>query len=418
MTQPPPAIAVRNVRKTFQIHTQSATTLKEMVLKNLFAPGEVREYRALDDVSLTLEKGQSLAIIGGNGSGKSTLLKIIAGITDPDEGTVEVNGRVAALLELGAAFQPELTGMENIFLQCSVLGLPRETILERLDEILEFSGLDKFIHTPVKRYSSGMFMRLAFSIAAFIGADILLIDEVLSVGDSAFQMKCKQKLRELRREGKTILFVSHILEQVAAIADDILWLEKGQEFAYGPAEQVLPRFFAVMQGEEDKKREAVEVDLRTQAALPSARFIARRAIIESVTYRDEAGQPRSHFHRNEPFTIIVECTVTELLRELECTIALGTLDSVRAAWFESGMQFREVAPGRYFIEARVEKHHLRPALYLLSLKLGVPNNEDVVYDMHLRLYAVSIFDETIEPGLEKFELKLFPFGEFPSLTAK
>jgi ABC-type polysaccharide/polyol phosphate transport system ATPase subunit len=409
-----PAIAVQNLTKDFVIHRHQGTTLKETVIRNLFRPGERVPYRALDGVSFELARGRSLAIVGGNGSGKSTLLKIIAGLSKPDSGSIQVNGKVVALLELGAAFQQEFTGMENIFLQCSVMGLTRAQILERLDDILDFCELDRFIHTPVKRYSSGMVMRLAFSVALFVDAEILLLDEVLAVGDQAFQTKCKQKIRQLRREGKTILFVSHIAEQIAAIADDILWLEKGKELAYGTAEEILPRFFAAMQVKEEAEKQAVHIDHRAQAALPSARFAAKRARIEAVRFLGEDGTERRHFSTEDVIRLEVEAEVLEPLEGLELTVAFGTVDSVRAAWFESDDRLRDVKPGRYIFRATVEKHHLRPALYLVSMMLGDPEDFEKIHDLHLRLHAISLYQEGAESALERYERKLLPWGKFIS----
>lgn len=405
-----PAIIVENLEKTFTIHKNQSTTLKEMVVKNVFMPRELVKFKALDGVSFQLERGASLAIIGGNGSGKSTLLKLIARIGEPDSGRITVNGRLVAMLELGTAFQQEFTGMENIFLQCSILGLSRDQILERLDPILEFSELENFIHTPVKRYSSGMFMRLGFAIAFHVDADILILDEVLSVGDQAFQTKCKQKLRQIRREGKTILFVSHVPEHIASIADEILWLHHGTVREYGTAEEILPKFFSAIQTSQTYQREAGG---RAQAALPSARHPAEKAFLRKVSFENEAGKERTHFETGEPIRLKMEVEVTEEIPNLEALAALGTLDSVRAAWVESDHRFPSpVMPGRYRLTVLMRDYWLQPALYLVSIKLGDPEDEEVIYDMHLRVHAISIVQPGIPMKLEKFERKLLPWGRF------
>lgn len=196
--------------KEYLVAQGRASTLKERVVRSSSFGGPKRPFRALDNVTFELPAGRSLAIMGGNGSGKSTLLKLISGIIPPTEGTIRVGGRVAALLELGAAFQEEFTGMENIFLQCSIFGMKRRQILDALDSIIAFSELEKFIHTPVKKYSSGMFMRLAFAIALHLDTEIIALDEVLAVGDQAFQLKCRRRIEREKEKGKTILFVSHI----------------------------------------------------------------------------------------------------------------------------------------------------------------------------------------------------------------
>lgn len=193
--------------------------------------GEVHtrsEFWALHDVSFKLEQGQRLGIIGKNGAGKSTLLKILARITTPTSGEVRIRGKVASMLEVGTGFQGELTGRDNVFLNGAILGMKRKEIQRKFDEIVEFSGVEKFIDTPVKRYSSGMYVRLAFSVAAHLEADIMILDEVLAVGDAAFQAKCLDKMNKISHdEGRTILFVSHAMGQVETLCNRVLYLKKG-----------------------------------------------------------------------------------------------------------------------------------------------------------------------------------------------
>ena len=179
--------------------------------------------------------GSTFGVIGSNGSGKSTLLKCLAGILQPEKGSVTVKGRVSALLELGAGFHPELSGRENVFLNGAILGLSKKEITARFDDIVEFAGLEEFIDTPVKNYSSGMFVRLGFAVAANVEPEVLLIDEVLSVGDESFQRRCAEKIDEFRRDGRTIVFVSHGLGQVAQLCEDAAWIDKGELREIGPA---------------------------------------------------------------------------------------------------------------------------------------------------------------------------------------
>lgn len=197
---------------------------------------------ALDDVSFSVQKGEVIGVIGSNGAGKSTLLKILSRITTPTKGHIELNGRVASLLEVGTGFHPELTGRDNIFLNGTILGMSKNEIKENFNDIIEFSGINKFLDTPVKRYSSGMRVRLAFSVAAHLNPEILLVDEVLAVGDSDFQRKCLGKMEKVSKEGKTILFVSHNLNSIINLCEKTILLKNGKVFEYGESNKVINKY--------------------------------------------------------------------------------------------------------------------------------------------------------------------------------
>lgn len=238
-------IRVSQVWKQFRWHHQGRPrTLKEFVV-SIIAPRKYKiahpfePFCALKDVSFEVKPGEMVGLIGDNGSGKSTILKLITGISKPTKGKIEVQGRISALLELGAGFHPDFTGRENVFLNASILGLRRREIEARFDDIVEFAELRDFIDSPVKTYSSGMYMRLAFAIAVNVNPDILVIDEVLAVGDGPFQQKCFDQINRFRREGKTILFVTHDLATVRDLCDRAIWLQKGQIMADGLPEQVI-----------------------------------------------------------------------------------------------------------------------------------------------------------------------------------
>jgi lipopolysaccharide transport system ATP-binding protein len=203
---------------------------------------EAEEFWVLNDVSFDLKKGETLGIIGHNGAGKSTMLKHLSGIMEPTRGTIEVNGRLSALIEVGAGFHPDLTGRENVYLNGVILGMTRAEVKRKFDEIVDFAGIEEFIDTPVKRYSSGMFARLGFSVAAHLEPDILVIDEVLSVGDFAFQRKGLEKMRAIAKSGSTVIFVSHNLQAVAEFCQRGILLEKGRVVADGPTDQVVRRY--------------------------------------------------------------------------------------------------------------------------------------------------------------------------------
>ncbi len=220
------AIIVDDVDKSFKLYYDKATTLKERILfrkRNNYEKKEI-----LSDIRLTIKKGETVALIGVNGSGKSTLLKLMTKIIYPNKGKIIINGKLTSLLELGAGFHPDFSGRENIYFNASIFGLTRVEIDKRIDKIIEFSELGTFIDNPVRTYSSGMYMRLAFSVAINVDADILLIDEILAVGDQHFQDKCFEKLRELKKEGKTIVIVTHDMNAVRNLCDRAIWLYNGR----------------------------------------------------------------------------------------------------------------------------------------------------------------------------------------------
>jgi ABC-type polysaccharide/polyol phosphate transport system ATPase subunit len=233
-------IQFEHVSKTFP-HTGGAKLLRAHLQNRL--RGRKREvFYALRDVSFQLERGESLAIIGGNGAGKSTLLSLVAGLSTPNEGRVTVNGHVAALLELGSGFHADLTGRENVRLNASLLGLSRKRTAENFDAMVEFSGIGDYIDEPLRTYSTGMVMRLAFSVAVHVDPDILIIDEVLSVGDQGFQAKSLDRISQFKRAGKTLLFVSHVPEMVRRFCDRTLWLDHGEVVQVGAPEEVMSAY--------------------------------------------------------------------------------------------------------------------------------------------------------------------------------
>lgn len=252
------AISVRNVTMTFNLNKEKVDNLKEYVIKFLTRKLEYKKFYALKNINIEVKKGEHLAILGLNGAGKSTLLKTIVGVYKPVEGTIEKSGVVAPLLELGAGFEPNYTGEENIYLYGSILGYTREYIKKKFDEIVEFSELGSFIKVPIKNYSSGMRARLGFSIATAVEPDILILDEVLSVGDAAFKKKSLAKVQSLFDKGVTVLFVSHSIEQVRAICDRAILLEHGEIIAKGDIEDVIPIYNQKTKKKPAKKAAASE----------------------------------------------------------------------------------------------------------------------------------------------------------------
>ena len=236
-------IDVDNVYKSFNIYYDKTNTIKERLLFWKNSRKEKREI--LKGVTLKIKKGEVVGLIGVNGSGKSTLLKMMTKIIYPNKGTIETNGKLTSLLELGAGFHPDFSGRENIYFNASIFGLTKKEIDDRLEQIIEFSELGEYIDNPVRTYSSGMYMRLAFSVAINVDAEILLIDEILSVGDQHFQEKCYDKMRQLRNEGKTMVFVTHSMDAVRQLCDRAIWLYEGQVKMDGNTEEVVAEYLKV-----------------------------------------------------------------------------------------------------------------------------------------------------------------------------
>lgn len=234
------AIEVRNVNKIYRLYDKPSDRLKEAF--SLTKKKRSREHRALSDLSFAVKKGETVGIIGTNGAGKSTILKIITGVLNPTSGSVDIEGRISALLELGAGFNMEYTGIENVYLNGTMIGFSKEEIDERLQDILDFADIGDFINQPVKTYSSGMFVRLAFAVAINIDPEILIVDEALSVGDVFFQAKCFHKFEEFKKQGKTILFVSHDLGSIAKYCDRVILLNKGEKLSEGAPKEIIDMY--------------------------------------------------------------------------------------------------------------------------------------------------------------------------------
>ena len=238
------AIIVEDVHKTFNVYLDKANTIKEKLLF-IFSRNRKEKREVLKGVNLKIKKGETVALIGVNGGGKSTLLKLMTKIIYPNKGKIITNGKLTSLLELGAGFHPDFSGRENIYFNASIFGLTKKEIDQRLDKIIEFSELKDYIDNPVRTYSSGMYMRLAFSVAINVDADILLIDEILSVGDQHFQEKCYKKIEELRKEVKTMVLVTHSLQYVTRLCDRAVWLHKGVIQMDGNSEEVVKKYIEV-----------------------------------------------------------------------------------------------------------------------------------------------------------------------------
>jgi lipopolysaccharide transport system ATP-binding protein len=300
------AVRFEGVSKRYRLGVLGAGSLRS-ALTGLFARGAWDDRRvlwALKDVSFTVAPGEGVGLVGANGAGKSTALRLIAGITRPTEGTIRVNGRLATLLELGSGFHPELTGRENIFLYGSILGLKRREVQQAFDSIVAFSELERFLDTPLKRYSSGMYVRLAFAVAAHIEPDILLVDEVLAVGDAGFRQKCLDRMRALRRGGTTLLFVSHNAHMVQAVCERAVHLQQGQVVGDGSAEEVMRAYERTLRrlAMSDRRGGKQRVEMAVGAIE-----------IMDVSAVDAQGQPRELFDYTDTAKIQVRYRAREAI---------------------------------------------------------------------------------------------------------
>jgi ABC-type polysaccharide/polyol phosphate transport system ATPase subunit len=312
----------------------------------------VKDFWAVRDVSFEVERGEALGIIGHNGAGKSTILKLLSSITAPTSGEITINGRLSALIEVGSGFHPELTGRENVYLNGSILGMSRREISEKMESIIEFAGISQFADTPVKRFSSGMYVRLGFSIAAHLEPDILLLDEVLAVGDAAFQAKCLERIGELKREGTTIVFISHDLGAVERLCDRVLLMKSGQVVASGPAREVIDTYQSAA-GEAG--------GARTSAALAGS----DAASLGGLSFYDAAGQPRPVFRTGEPLMARVEFEARAPIEDAVFDVLFHSADGVVHCEFttEASGGRLSLGPGRGVVEFFCPELGLLPGIY-------------------------------------------------------
>ncbi|MFW6116248.1 MAG: ABC transporter ATP-binding protein [bacterium] len=399
------AIRFENVSKKFTLHHQRPRSFQDLVIQ-LFTrcnrpsegqPGRVKnvgrgtreEFWALSDVSFAVDRGETVGIIGPNGAGKSTVLKLISRIIEPTMGEIEVNGRVGALLELGAGFHPDLSGRENIYLNGSILGLKRADIDQRLDEIIAFAELERFIDMPVKHYSSGMYMRLGFSIAVHIEPEVLLVDEVLAVGDAAFQRKCLEEIDELRRQGVTIVFVSHTADTVRNLCSRVLWLQEGGLVADGSAESIVARYLDRSWSERETKP-SLECDNRRRWGNDKVR-------ITEVRLLDKRGQERRDFHAGEPLTVEMHYRAKERVKRPVFGLAIHRGDGLHITGPNTELSGEEIpwVEGEGVVKYTVLSLPLLEGGYHVSV--AAHNSEDTeMYDYHDRLYPFRVMRSTLE----------------------
>jgi homopolymeric O-antigen transport system ATP-binding protein len=431
------AIEVRDVSKVYRRygHRRQFATLKSAILSGSFVSDLKADetFEALKGVSFDVAKGRTYGIIGRNGSGKSTMLKCVAGITRPTRGTVTVNGRISALIELGAGFHPEISGRENVFINGIMLGLSKKEITKRFDEIVRFAELEDFIDAPVKTYSSGMYMRLGFAVAIHVDPDVLLVDEVLAVGDEGFTHKCLDKFGEFRRRGKTILLVTHSLGLVERFCDEALWLEAGRVRGTGDPRRVVGAYVtAVEEGEEAllaredaRAREDVAAHVAaggapvatphdpvgvggaTPAAEPtptdmflasSGRWGSREVEIAGVTLIGDEG-PGHVFHASEK--LIVRLAVTAAAPVTDFVFGFGLFNADGVCVYGTNTDLEDLDPaeirGTGQVDFVIEPLGLIEGTY--KIDVAVHRRDGYPYDYHRLLYTFRVKSRTKDVGI-------------------
>jgi len=319
------AIRFENVSKWFALHQQRSRSLQETLIR--LAPwrrqprNPAEEFWALRDVSFEIADGETVGLIGPNGVGKSTVLKLISRILEPTSGCIEVNGRVGALLELGAGFHPDLTGRENVYLNASMMGLNRQGVGRRFDEIVAFSELEPFIDVPVKHYSSGMYVRLGFAVAVHTDPEILLVDEVLAVGDAAFQRKCENKIAEFKREGRAIVFVSHAVDLVQSLCQHVIWFENGNVRAIGETDAVIAAYLRQVS-------EAAVLDLEQHNRRSLSSSTGKELRISEVLMLNSQNDPTWDFTSGEPVQLCIQYESTGLIDQPVFSMLIHRVDGL------------------------------------------------------------------------------------------
>lgn len=374
------AITCEGLWKSYRIHNQRAHTLREKLLKG---QSRFEQFWALRGIDLEIRAGSTTGIIGQNGCGKSTLLKTMAGVHTPNKGRVAVTGSVSPLLELGTGFHPDLTGRENLYMGGSVLGQRRRDIDARFDDIVSFADIGDFIDSPIKNYSSGMYARLAFALAINVDADIILIDEVLAVGDEAFQLRCYDRIGKLRAEGRTIVIVTHALDAVRTLCQQAAWMDDGVVRKAGEANDVIAGYLTDVHGAVSAATDDGDHE--------GARFGSGEAVITSVAFLGGDGEAAGAFRTGTPMTVRIEYSVEERVDDLSCAIAVYRTENLAYVFGQSTKAAGvDLAPtGAGTVELTIPELPLLQGSYVVTLALHHRAMRKI-YDYHERRYSFMV----------------------------
>ncbi len=399
------SVIVENLGKQFQIyHADRPRSLKEYVVRGFKWNGTKEKFWAVRGVSFTVKPGGTLGIIGANGSGKSTLLRLIGGVLNPDEGTVSVNGRVGALIDLGAGFHPDMTGRENIYMAGVVAGLTRSQVSERFDSIVSFAELDAFIDSSHRTYSSGMQMRLAFSVAIHAEPEVLLIDEVLAVGDMAFQNKCLDRIAELKSAGCAMVIVSHDLEKVQKYSDEALWVRAGKEPILGDPKSVSEEYSTAM-SRETLRRTPESANLRLtpsglQLRMRENRFGSLEMQITDVRLLNRKGRPINEIASGDPLSVEIRYLAPEQVEGPVFGVSINSEEEKDC--FDANSDCRgEVLPkleGEGKILLEIDRLDLKAGNYYVNVGIYAGSWE-YAYDYHWHVYPLAVLSKTKTRGI-------------------
>ncbi|HRR76553.1 MAG TPA: ABC transporter ATP-binding protein [Ruminococcus sp.] len=416
MAQNEIAIDVNNITKSFKVFLDKGSQLKERLLFRKRSRYEER--KVLRGISFQVKKGEAIGLIGHNGCGKSTTLKLLTKIMYPDTGTITMNGRVSSLIELGAGFHPDMSGRENIYTNASIFGLTKKEIDARLNDIVAFSELEEFIDNPVRTYSSGMYMRLAFSVAINVDADILLIDEILAVGDANFQAKCFNKLKEIKSHGTTIVIVSHSLGQIEQICDRSIWIHEGLIRAEGPPKEIDLEYLDFMgQKLQESTRKELEEKQQEEASEPAEeeeqeetpeekkRWGSGAARIKKIRAYTSDGAEQRIFRTGESIRFKLDYTVKEKVPDAVFGIGIFNRDGVQCYGTNTRIdklpEFSLEKSGT--AEIFLEKADLLPGEYLLDF--AIETGDGIPVDYYREAYKIEMISNIGDVGISRLEHK-------------
>ena len=409
-------ITVDHVSKKFRLYFDRPLTLKERMIKG--GKGEYKEFYALKDVSFEIKKGSTVGLIGQNGSGKSTMLKIINRTMFPDEGKISIKGKVASLIELGAGFHPDLSGRENIYTNATIFGITKDEINKRIPDIIRFSELEDFIDHPIRTYSSGMYARLAFAVAIHVDADILLVDEILGVGDMNFQAKCANRIYEMKKSGITILVVTHDMGTIDRLCDYSIWLDHGEKLDEGQPRYIQNRYLEFMSGRQDDRKK-VEEGSQLHIAAKTGDRIAMEDITElghhfgtgdviftKYAVLDEKGIDKRSFQSGESIRIVLDYKAQVSIEDLEVNIGLEVRGKDGSNIYATNTARDGSAPLKVKNSGTIEIcfHHLQLVEGTYTIGAAIADQgETFSYDHYHELVEIHVYSNRKDIGMVRLE---------------